>query len=220
MSSNSERDQLALYQARLTELTRIGVGPLGLTDLLQPLFQLAAERSQKGDAIEENRAIIRVLAFYVNQKDIGKLVPGLAGWTKPVWRTVTLQKRSDLTQHYLVSAFLAADAGSPLADAVGLYKEIQDSKGGSGFSFNDMAADRAGTRMGELAIASNDSAKLVQAVLKNADEADIMPKTADLPEFISEADFNRRFGGLQGKAYLNMMAEIEQRIEALTINRQ
>jgi len=37
--------------------------------------------------------------------------------------------------------------GTPLADAVGLWKELADARrGGSGFSFNDIAADRAGTR--------------------------------------------------------------------------
>lgn len=218
LSSSNERDQLILYQTRLAELTRKGTGALALTDLLQPLFQLASERSQNGDAIQENRAVIRVLAFYVNQKDLGKLFPGFKSLTKPLWRTVTLQKRDDFTKHYLVSAFLAADAGSPLADAMGLYKEIQDSKGGSGFSFNDIAADRAGTRMGELAIAGEQSAKNTQSVLKTAIETDIMPKTADLPEFMSETEFNRRYGGLQGYAYLQMIAEIERRVAALAIN--
>ena len=33
-------------------------------------------------------------------------------------------------------------------DAIGVYKEVRDSRGGSGFSFNDMAANRAGTRFG------------------------------------------------------------------------
>lgn len=47
---------------------------------------------------------------------------------------------------------LAAYAGTPLADVVGLFKEMEDSRGGSGLSFNDIAADRAGTRMGELAV--------------------------------------------------------------------
>ena len=46
-----------------------------------------------------------------------------------------------------------------LSDVIGLYKEIEDSRGGSGFSFNDIAADRAGTRFGEKAVASEDSAR-------------------------------------------------------------
>lgn len=218
--SKDELMQLEVYQRRLSELTPTGTAALPLIDLMQPLFQLATERSQNGDAIQENRAVIRVLAFYVNHKDLGKLMPQLKRWPRPVWRRVMLQNRDDFTKHYCVSAFLAADAGTPLADAVGLYKEIQDSRGGSGFSFNDIAADRAGTRMGELAIANEQDAKTLQAFLATASETDIMPETADLPEFMPEAEFNRRYGGLQGDGYQKMMDEIEQRIAVLAINRQ
>ena len=66
---------------------------------------------------------------------------------------VTLQQRWDYPLHFLISALVAAEAGTPLADAVGLWKELTDARrGGSGFSFEDLAADRAGTRFGELAI--------------------------------------------------------------------
>ena len=217
--SAQERAQIQIYQKRLTELTQTGNGPINLTDLLQPLFELAATRSKHNNAIQENRALIRVLAFYVNQKDLGKLINKHKSWPKPTWRRVNLQKREDFSKHYLVSALLAADAGSPLANAVGLYKEIQDSRGGSGFSFNDIAADRAGTRMGEIAIADEQTAKALQTLLAKATESDIMPDTADLPEFLSEAEFIDRYGGLNGDAYKNTMNKIERRIAALAINR-
>jgi Predicted periplasmic lipoprotein (DUF2279). len=217
--SAQERTQIQIYQNRLTELTKTGNGPLNLTELLQPLFELAVTRSAQNNAIAENRAVIRVLAFYVNQKDVGQLIPSLKSWPKPIWRNIVLQRRDDFSKHYLVSALLAADAGSPLANAVGLYKEIQDSRGGSGFSFNDIAADRAGTRMGELAIANESTAKALQVFLAKASESDIMPQTNDLPEFMPEAEFIRRFGGLNGEAYKNMMHEIERRLAALAINR-
>lgn len=217
--SKDELMQLEVYQRRLSELTQTGAKALSLIDLMQPLFQLATERSQSGNAIQENRAVIRVLAFYVNQKNLSKLL-SFKSWSRPVWRRVTLQNRVDFTKHYWVSAFLAVDAGTPLADAVGLYKEIQDSRGGSGFSFNDIAADRAGTRMGELAIAGEQAARSIQAFLAKASETDIMPETVDLPEFMPEAEFNRRYGGLEGDGYQKMMDEIEQRVAALAINRR
>ncbi|MDO9238672.1 MAG: hypothetical protein Q7U30_01550 [Methylicorpusculum sp.] len=186
---------------------------------MQPLFSEAKERSQNGEAVKENRAVILVLAFYANQKNLSKLISQSKTWSRPNWRSVKLQNREDLTKHYLVSALLAAYAGTPLADAVGLYKEIEDSKGGSGFSFIDIAADRAGTLMGELAVAGEQQARQVQSLLATGAESDIMPKTSDLPEFISEAEFMRRYGGTQGKAYQQMMNEIERRILALPVNR-
>jgi len=102
---------------------------------------------------------------------------------------------------------------------VGVYKEIEDSRGGSGFSFNDIAADRAGTRFGEYA-ANPTSARVLQQRLRAAiGEKDIMPMTEDLPEFMPEREFQRRFGGIDAPPYKKMMAEIEQRIAALAFYR-
>lgn len=215
----SDQQRLKVYQGRLEELTKGSNRSLRLVDLFKPLFSLAGQRSSQGDAIAENRALILVLAFYVNQKDLNKLMPLAKTWPKPVWRSVLLSGRSDFSKHYLVSAMLAAYAGTPLADAVGLYKEIEDAHSGSGFSFNDIAADRAGRRMGELGVSDEKRARAIQELLSGAMESDFMPATADLPEFMSEAEFNRRFGGLEGKKYRQMMGDIDGRIALLPINR-
>lgn len=73
--------------------------------------------------------------------------------------------------------------------------------------------------MGELAIGGESRARKVQVFMAAAKQRDFMPETADLPEFMPEAEFKRRFGGTQGQAYRQMMALIERRIEALPINR-
>lgn len=216
--SAQDQNRIEAYERRLFELTQGGKNSLKLTALIRPLFQLARDRSNNGEAVAENRAVILVLAFYVNQRDLNKLIPPSRTWPRPLWRTVTLNGRDDFTKHYLVSAMLAAYAGTPLADAVGLYKEIQDARGGSGFSFNDIAADRAGTRMGEIAISSESRAKKIQTRMAIATENDIMPVTADLPEFMPEAEFKRRFGGVEGEKYRQMTDEIERRVAALPIN--
>ncbi|MEQ1601014.1 MAG: hypothetical protein ABL885_04485 [Methylophilaceae bacterium] len=216
--SVEDQEKITIYQQRLSELTIKNKGNLELTRLMQPLFQLAQERSQNSDAIAENRALILVLTFYVNHKALNKILPQPQLLIKPKWRKVTLNGRDDFPKHYLVSALLAAYAGTPLANAVGLFKEMEDSQSGSGFSFNDIAADRAGTRMGELAIGSELNAQKIQALMMQANESDIMPKTSDLPEYMAEAEFKRRFGGTQGAPYQKMMREIERRVAALPIN--
>ena len=86
---------------------------------------------------------------------------------------------------------------------------------GSGFSFNDIAADRAGTRFGELAAGSKETAaRLQQRLSAGVRERDLMPATDDLPEFMPEAECKRRFGGIGAPAYQQMMANIERRIAA------
>ena len=134
--------------------------------------------------------------------------------------SVTLAGRHDSAQHYSISAALAATAGSPFADAVGLYKELEDSQGGSGFSFNDLAADRAGTRFGELATANPAGAHKAQSLARAAfAEAVIFPNVKDLPEDMRQEEFQRRFGGTGGTAYSRLAAEIEQRVGALAMFR-
>lgn len=209
--------RLQAYQGRLVQIAGQDAGrPLPLERVLTGLLALAAERG--GDAAAENRSALIALAFFVNGKGLEAVVPASAGWPRPAARHVTLGGRHDLAQHYSVSAALAAAAGSPLADAVGLYKEIDDARGGSGFSFNDIAADRAGTRFGEWAVGQA-SAGRAQARAGALAASDILPQVSDLPEYLQEAEFKRRFGGVGGAEYRRLMEVIEARVAQLPVLR-
>ena len=188
--------------------------------LLSTLFKLAQERSGSHDPLAENRAAILVLTFYVNQKELETLLPAAKRWPRPLARTVSLKGRHDFPQHFITSAALAAKAGGPFSDAVGVYKEVIDSRRGSGFSFADIAADRAGTRFGEKAVANIDSARALQRyVAAGMSDGDIIPITEDLPESMNEAEFKRRFGDVDGAAYRRIMSDIEHRLAGLALYR-
>jgi hypothetical protein len=94
------------------------------------------------------------------------------------------------------------------AQAIGLYKEVTDSRGGSGFSFSDVAANRAGTRFGQNLV--GDAARVQALLAPGPRETDLVPLLADLPDFMPEADFVRRFGGVGAPAYEAQLAEAEQ----------
>jgi hypothetical protein len=216
-----DQERLRAYQQRLAEITShgIGNGRVSLASLMQPLLQLATLRTKDRNAIAENRALILVLTVYVNGRRLDEIVPQAKSWPRPAPYTVTLSGRDDTAKHFIVSAALSAYAGEPLADVIGVYKEVDDSRGGSGFSFDDIAPDRAGSRFGELAAASVASAKRLQAKLSGTlRESDIVPVIDDLPGSMSEAEFKRRFGGVDGAGYKQMMNEIERRVAALRFN--
>ena len=220
----ADQDRLKAYQAHLATLSAQlpAAGKVSLADILTPLFKLAAERGTAGDVAAEHRAALVVTAFYVNGKGLAVIVPAARDWPQPQRRNVVLAGRYDFAQHFSISAALAANAGTSLSDAIGLYKEVADSRGGSGFSFNDIAADRAGTRFGEHAARNLETAlKLQQRLREGASlrEADIMPAVADLPEFMQDAEFKRRYGGIGTPEYNKMMAAIESRIAALPLYR-
>lgn len=214
--------RLQAYQGRLFEIaTQPGPRSLTLATLVQPLFELSAQRSDdKNSLIDEHRAALIALAFYVNGKGLGAILPAARDWPRPAPRTTTLAGRTDTAQHFSISAALAANAGSPLADMVGLYKELDDAQGGSGFSFNDLAADRAGTRLGELATGGAAAQLSLQKRLaQGLGDADLLPKVSDLPEDLQMAEFQKRFGGVDGPGYKKMATEIERRIAALGLYR-
>jgi hypothetical protein len=215
-----ERERLHVYQERLAAVSRsLKAKNVSLTELLVPLFTLAGERSSDDNAIAENRAAILLLTLYVNGQSLETILPEAKNWSRPTKHGVLLNQRDDFPKHFIVSAALAAKAGGPLADAVGIYKEIEDSRGGSGFSFNDIAADRAGTRFGEYAANSASARKLQQRQRAGISEKDLMPATEDLPEFMPEPEFIRRFGGIDAPKYKQMMADIERRIDMLPLYR-
>jgi hypothetical protein len=215
----ADAERLRVYAQRLHDVVAKTSASQGvsLSKLLPPMFTLARERSAAGDAARENRAALIALTFFANGRSLAALTPAARHWPAPAPRSVTLAGRDDFPKHFLISATLAAESGGALADAVGLFKEVDDSRGGSGFSFNDIAADRAGTRFGELAVQS--PAKLQDALAGGAREADIMPDVRDLPEFLPEAEFKRRFGGVGAPAYRAMLSNIEARIAALPLHR-
>jgi len=211
--SPTDQARLRAYHDRLVEAAAGAPNRVSLAELMPPLFRLAHERGASGDVARENRAAILVLALYVNGKGLAEIMSAAGQWPRATPRRVTLAGREDFPRHFLVSALIAAEAGSPLADVVGLQKEIEDSRGGSGFSFNDIGADRAGTRFGEIAAQSPLRAgELARAIAGGVRESDFMPDVSDLPEFMQEAEFKRRYGGVGSPAYNKLMAEIDARV--------
>jgi len=214
MVGDADVQRLLPYQALLAQESRaFGRGPVSLAVLLHPMVRLAQTRSGEHDAAAENRAALLVLTFHVLGERLSRVVPQAAAWPRPMWQRVTLAGRTDLAKHFMVSAAIAAYADTALADAIGLYKEVEDSRGGSGFSFDDLAADRAGTSFGEAAVTR---APALHARLQSGvQEKDVLPPVADLPGGLSEQEFVARFGGIGAPAYREMVEEIDRRIALL-----
>ncbi len=191
--------------------------PPALATLMAPVFALAAQRSAQSDPVAETRAALLVLAVHASGKTVGRWWPQAAAWPRIPWREPQFGGRGDFAQHYLISAALAAEGGGPVADTLGAMKEISDSRGGSGFSFTDIAVNRAGARLGALALRDP---QRVQALLAAAPpDAVLLPAVADLPEFMPRHTFEQRFGGVGQPAYVAMLATIDARLDALAVYR-
>jgi len=211
--SAGDRAKLDVYNRFLaSEVDRQGTR-LSFASLIEAMFRLARERSADDEAVAENRAAIMVLAAYVSGSSLAALVPEAAQWVKPRRVRMRIHGRHDFVQHFTTSAALAVAAGGAMSNAIGLYKEIDDADGGSGFSFKDLTADKAGAQFGQAAVASGSSASRLQRRIGNGiDDAALVPEVGGLEENMSDAEFQRRYGGVGGAKYELVVQEIDNRI--------
>ncbi len=217
-----EKERLRIYAEQLALVSKPFNGQtVPLSRLMTPLFQLARQRTQRGsNAMDEHRALIFNLAALSIERDMGKLVQSREGnrFPRPNKVRLTLLGRNDLAKHFLVSAAITVSGGTGLANLAGVFKELDDSRQGSGFSFADLAADRAGVRFAELASGSRESALLLQErMAAPVLDTDFMPAIDNLPEGIQELAFKKAYRDLDSETYRAMEAEIDRRINACRV---
>lgn len=183
-----------------------------LASLVAPLF--AHAQASGGDAAAENRAAITALAAYLSGISLPRLLEGDSASIRRAPRVLlSLHGRRDFAEHFVLSAGITVNGSSRLANAIGLIKEEEDADLGSGFSFTDLAANRAGVQLGERA--TGEAAARVQGHLATArDDADLLPDFRDLPEFMPQAEFDRRFGPIGGARYQKVIDRIDARLAA------
>lgn len=214
-TADAQEDLLIVYQNTLAAITRQPeVGPrISILAVFQPLFELAYQRSRNGDAVAENHALLLVLGSYLNHESIHPLLSFNKSPGNPARKIVKLFRREDMARHFITSAALTAAGSETFADVLGITKEIEDAQDGSGFSFIDLAADRAGARFGRMAVASHDEALQLQNVMRHAtSETVFMPNVRDLPENLGEKEFTEAYGRAGRSAYEKMVQQIDKRI--------
>ncbi|HEX5374104.1 MAG TPA: hypothetical protein VFW84_15370, partial [Aquabacterium sp.] len=150
----------------------------------------------------------------------GRLLPAAQHWPELPDKMLLLHGRVDFAQHYVLSAMLATSLGGRLTEAAGLYKELLDASPvgqGSGFSFNDIAADKAGNRFGQRARLQPMDLQARAAEGRTDDY--FMPDVSDLPQFLSQQALQQRFGGVGSSTYNEMLGHIDARVDQLAVLR-
>ena len=198
---------------------RIPKGEERFGALMEAAFAKAQERSSTFNPALENRAAIYALAVLVGHHRVADLVglsidQELARKVRRGVRPVSIRGRADWSRHYFLSAALAQLSVEAVSDAMGLLKEEMDAgEGGSGFSFSDLLADRAGTLFSLAATRDEPSARLMQDRLKSGFHVkDYFPPAADLPEGIPDDELQSRYGGVDGPGYRQLVQDIEDRL--------
>ncbi|MGB9128748.1 MAG: hypothetical protein WCB97_03795 [Thiobacillus sp.] len=183
-----------------------------LVEVSAPLFGFA--QTIDGDEAEENRAALTALAAYLSGISLPRLLEGDSHSIRRAPRVLlSLHGRRDFAEHFVISAAITVNGGSRLANAIGLIKEEEDAHKGSGFSFTDLAANRAGVKLGERAT-SEAAAQVQQRLAAARHDADLLPDFRDLPEFMPQAEFDRRFGPIGSPRYQRLIDRIDARLAA------
>jgi hypothetical protein len=224
--SIASAETVRVYYAEIARLAGAAPGPqpVSFAAFVGPMFKFAADRSERGDPVAENGALLLALATYFGderfERVVGPIRTGALAGPMPNTHHVRLEGRHDWVQHLTMSAALVVAGGTGAANVIGEAKEIKDTDGPSGFSLTDIAADRTGVRLAERATAGPDAARRVQKALAGRPkEADFFPKVGDLPEGLTEAAFKRRYRDLDSAAYRAAIEEIDRRIDAIPLYR-
>ena len=151
-------------------------------------------------------------------------------WTEPIVRQLesarqrrqrievltdpTMRGRRDLTRHFFVSALSVVIHGNRATRGAGIAKELFDAQGGSGFSFVDMAANRAGIAFAMAVLGKRLSLAEVAADFRV--EA-FLPPLDGLTEGLTMGQLMRDYGGFGDSRFAAELTRIDQRVLALPV---
>lgn len=193
------------------------------------LIREAARAAQSHPAGVREQAFM--LAIAIGLDDSAQLLPvtssaaTLRAIEAPSERTIrlavlgnpTMRDRRDLAQHFLTAALITAATSADAAHAASLAKELADVNSASGFSFADLAADRAGIRFARTVL---DKRIPLGALALTFQVSSYMPDTNGLPENLGAKDLAAQFGDNNDARFAKQLQEIDQRISRLPAYRQ
>jgi uncharacterized protein YfiM (DUF2279 family) len=221
ISDDLAKDASAIGEYLLANADDVPGGDAGFAKLLELAFLFAEDNSHGTDAIHPNKAAILALGVILGEDRVAKVAKRPIKINRLVEHDslrsrVTLQGRNDLARHFWVSAALVILTDENRSMTVGIGKEMMDAtEGGSGFSFVDLTADRAGTLLAVAATKNGSNARSFQMrIAQGVVIADFFPDIDGLPEGLTRDEFQSDYGGLGGKETLRLANEIERRVAA------
>ena len=184
------------------------------TDQLAVQVQRAFEEAPIAGSEAYNRAALVAVALFVVGKRAEPLAPKAiiqTGRCKRGQLKIVLSKRADVAKHWALSAALTAVVGDSAASSLGEWKELSDSlPRGSGFSFLDLAADRAGLHTARRALNPVTAASTAKELAMATDQQLFPISLLAAQEGLSEEEFLKRYGNVDAANYRPTMRWIDR----------
>jgi hypothetical protein len=219
LTHNANLEALRFYQQQLMK-TVAQHDPhwrLSLATLLQALFEASSQRGPPLDPVKENQAIILVTGLYTLQQDISVLFPKNTAPKSVKFIPVFMYQRIDIAQHFISSALLLSVNNAAFSERLGLKKELYDGRKGQGFSFIDLAANRAGIRLAQTATDQDKALVLQKKMAAISSYKAFMPDVRTLPENLSSTVFKQRFQSTDSFSFRQQVLSIDQKIAACSL---
>lgn len=190
---------------------------------LARLFSSASQHSSyPQQAAKENQAALIATAIFFGSYKFNTLLNGVIP-DKQINRCQRsspesyLAQRKDLSLHFIYSTMLKILSDHDISFAIGEFKELGDAlRGGSGFSFADLAADQAGIMFATAATLPDTALQFQRTRFEK--ETTFFPSITDLPENIPQQEFEHRYGSVESKAYAEQLEQIRERIRQLPLH--
>jgi hypothetical protein len=218
ISDDLARDARVTGEFVLAHADAVPSGDEGFARLLEVAFLFAEDNSHGRDAVHPNKAAILALGVILGEERVAKVAKRSVNVDRirefsALRNRVTVAGRHDLPRHFWVSAALVILSDENRSKTVGIAKELMDAAdGGSGFSFVDLAANRAGMLLAVAATKNEANARHLQAQIgRGVVIANFFPSVEGLPEGLSRDVFQSKFGGVGGKETRRLKNEIERR---------
>ncbi|WP_286235547.1 hypothetical protein [Thalassotalea sediminis] len=220
--------EIKLYYQVLANFAETQKMKSSIAGYIREVFLFAQQRTHSEidtNALLQNQSAIMALVIYFGTDRFEMLVGDIIGDNvaqitrrNRIRYNTRLQGRKDLQKHFIYSMALQMFSSLGASDAIGEYKEFLDSNGGgSGFSFADLMADRAGTRLAKIVVANEGKALQAQTILTNITDESLLPSIEGLDEGISQQEFVKVYQGINHKGYQQTLRDIDARIESLPL---
>ena len=205
-------------------LSPAGPARLDGDDLFDAYVRVATESAQQAPKELQAKAFLLAIGVGIGDSEQLSRLPALRGILSrvetPVDRSVrqtylgkpTIQDRHDLARHFCVAAMLVTTSGKATAETLSLAKEALDAQGGTGFSFADLAADKAGIAFAQQLLEEKLALETIATQFRSAN---FVPPVTDLPEGMSTLQFMEQYGGANDERYRQVVEEIDKAIEEL-----
>ena len=189
---------------------------------MKPLYSEAKTLSLSNRAADENTNALLALGLYAGDYNLRRFLSHVTSIELNDLSTppkIVLAGRRDLMLHFIYSATIQILSSKSLSLSIGELKEISDlGSGGSGFSFADLAADRAGIQFITMATDKYGGAEHLQTFLVKAkSEKGFFPDIFGLEEQLSLSEFEIDYQDTDSKDYRITVHEIDRRIRLLPL---